>query len=78
MSRFYFHIRRGVQLVKDVEGVELSGLEAALEEATSAAREMVADMIRQGERIDGRSIEVIDEQGKLVLTVPLRSAMDII
>jgi hypothetical protein len=39
MPRFYFHIQQHGQTVADIEGVDLPDIDAAVEEAQSAARE---------------------------------------
>jgi hypothetical protein len=77
MSKFYFHIRNGDRLARDAEGIELGDIDAVREEATVAAREMIAELVRQGGRIEGHSIEVTDEKGGIVLTIPFRSAMNL-
>jgi hypothetical protein len=77
MNKFYFHIRNGDRFAQDIEGVELNDIDAVHEEATVAAREMIAELVRQGGRIDGHSIEVTDDSGRVVLTIPFRSAMNL-
>jgi hypothetical protein len=43
MPLFYIHFRHGDLIAKDDEGIELSGLEEALETALLSAREIIAD-----------------------------------
>ena len=46
MPRFFIHSRRGGEIVRDVEGQELPGLEAAQAAATATIRELLADEIK--------------------------------
>jgi hypothetical protein len=46
MSRFYFHLQAGGQVVPDDEGTDLPDLSAAQREAIQSAREMLADAIK--------------------------------
>jgi len=75
MPVFYFHIRNGQELVLDREGVQMPGLEAALEEAKSAAREILAERIRHGDVVDGHEFEVHDAAGAKLFTLPFRSVI---
>ena len=75
MPRFYFHIRRGVETVTDLEGVELPGPKAAFKEAQDAAREILAAKVRKGGVIDGDRFDVYDDLENLVFTVPFKSVL---
>ncbi|MBY3259859.1 hypothetical protein HFO09_09055 [Rhizobium laguerreae] len=46
MPKYFFHVRRHDVFKEDLEGVNLASPELALEEATAAAREIVAERIR--------------------------------
>ncbi|UVC12399.1 hypothetical protein IHQ71_30830 (plasmid) [Rhizobium sp. TH2] len=75
MPQFYFHIRDHDKLIPDLEGVEMPGARAALEEAKDAAREILAAQVRRGDVIDGHEFEVWDELGTKLFTVPFRSVL---
>ncbi|CCM75127.1 DUF6894 family protein [Rhizobium mesoamericanum] len=77
MTRYFFHVRDGDDLVEDTEGVELWDSTSAREEAIRAAREMLAEKLLSGERVDGELFEVTDESGRVVETIPFKSVMKI-
>ena len=66
MPRFFFNIRDGHDLDEDDEGVELPDVEAARAEAFATVEEL------RGELRDAGNIEleITDETGRRVLTVP--------
>jgi hypothetical protein len=71
MERFYFYIKENGRLVPDDEGLELVNRDAALEEATQAARDLLAECIRAGRPSDVESILVVDESGHPIFVVSL-------
>ncbi|RWX25105.1 hypothetical protein EHI47_26820 [Rhizobium leguminosarum] len=75
MTRFYFHIRHGDQVERDLEGIEFPSVQAAEQEALKAAREMVAELVMQGQRIQDKIFEIDDEDGNRVLAVPFLSTV---
>lgn len=70
MPRYHFNIIDGEHLVPDQEGQELADLEAARFEARCSARDLAIQEIKAGVPIDGRKIEITDENGD-----PLESIM---
>jgi hypothetical protein len=64
MSRFYFHLRDGDQLVTDDEGTDLPDLFAARREAVLCARELVAEAIKSGRRRVPEFLIIADETGR--------------
>jgi hypothetical protein len=74
MPRFFFHARDGDQRLDDPEGVDLPDLDAARAEAAVGAREIAAGRIRQGQMLDGQSLEICDEAGRTLATIPLADA----
>jgi hypothetical protein len=48
MPRYFFHIYERGQAILDDEGVELDGIDAAREEATVAARELMSADVLSG------------------------------
>lgn len=72
MARYYFHIREGDQTIEDHEGLDLPDIAAVQEEVIQAAREIVAELIVQGQPIDEKRFEVVDENGDIVAVFPFR------
>ncbi|TAV35669.1 hypothetical protein ELI36_19120 [Rhizobium ruizarguesonis] len=77
MLKYFFHVRRNDVFEEDLEGIDLASPEQAREEATAAAREMVAERIRMGNPVDGDVFEIMTEDCTLVATVPFRSAVQL-
>ena len=75
MPSYYFHIRDGDRLIEDPDGSELPNLEAARAEAFAAAREAIAEQIRMGKSVGGRSFEIADEAGRVLATVTSRDVL---
>ena len=76
MPRYFFHLYDDL-IVHDEEGVELPNPAAARLNALIEARELIAEQVRRGYFVLSHWIDVADEQGKLVLTVMFRDAVDI-
>ncbi len=57
MTTYYFHLRHSDGLVEDPGGSELADLEAAIEEAKSGARALVAVSIRENKLLQPTTIE---------------------
>ena len=71
MTRYFFSIVEGDEIMDDEEGTELPNLEAARTEALESAREVIADDVLSARKYEaGRAIMVRDETGKIVLTLP--------
>jgi hypothetical protein len=66
MARFFFHIRDGADLSRDLEGEEFANLEAARREAVSSGREMLGERLLHGGSLNHRQIEITDETGHVV------------
>jgi hypothetical protein len=75
MPRFFFHIRAAGEIAEDTDGAELPDIAAANDEAVLAARELLADMLRRGEVVDGQEFVICDELGHEIATVPFRSVI---
>ena len=77
MPRFYFNVFDDT-VCFDNEGVELPDVFAVRELALEVAREVLAlDIMEKGTIKLGYRIEVEDEGGRPVLTLPFRSAVTI-
>lgn len=77
MPRFFFHIREGDKLDVDPEGTEFPSPEDAVADARKAAREMLAELLLAGERLDGQHFEITSEDGNVVDVVSFRSVLNI-
>jgi hypothetical protein len=75
MPRYFFHIYERGQAILDDEGVELDGIDAAREEATVAARELMSADVLSGLAPDGRRFVVTDEQDVVVFDLPFEEAI---
>lgn len=73
--RYYLNVRTDTELIVDDEGVELPDLGDAAEEALQAARDILADRVKHGEKVDDGVFEVLDKSGTTVLTIPIRSVL---
>jgi len=70
MPRYFFQHGTKAGPVRDLEGTDLPDLEHARAEAILDARSLMSDAIREGRDISSRSIQITDEQGNVLLTVP--------
>ncbi|WP_436640350.1 DUF6894 family protein [Microbaculum sp. FT89] len=73
MPRYFFHIRDDGLLVTDVEGVELPDIPDLEERLLRVAREVLAEDEWKAELTDGRSFEIVNEEGRTILIVPFRN-----
>jgi hypothetical protein len=75
MPRFYFDSHEGSRFIPDDEGLEFNDLEAAEQEAATAAAEMGRDRLPSGDTRD-ITVEVRNEHGQRVLTVRVIMEID--
>ena len=75
MPCYFFHIRVADDLIRDQEGITLSDLDAAHEEAITSARQILSDKLLAGEVLNGQRFEITDEWGQVVGIVPFKSAL---
>ena len=75
MPRLYFDVREGASFIPDEEGLEFDSLDAAEQEAATAAAEIGRDRLPQG---DSREITVAvrNEHRQRVLTVKVSMDID--
>jgi hypothetical protein len=77
MARYFFHLRDDLD-VRDEEGVELRGADAARSYAVINARDIMCGTLQREGRITlHHRIDVEDEQGALVITVPFSDAVSV-
>ena len=75
MTRFYFHLRSGDELMLDEEGQNCSDISAALTEAVKSAREILSEAIKTGKDRVPEAFVIADEHGREIESVLLATAM---
>ena len=75
MSHFYFHIRAGAVCIPDEEGMDFRDATAARAELRASAVDLAMAAIRAGGGVDARSVEMEDEDGNVLDTLPIRSVL---
>ena len=75
MPRCYCHTRGGPEEADDFEGLELDGEAEVYAEALRGARSLIAGAVLDGRLSLVERIEVEDESGKSVLTLPFADAV---
>lgn len=75
MSKYYFNIRIGDNVLPDPEGAEMPDIEAAHAEAIISAQEILAEKVAGGKLVNGQTLEIFDQDGALVAVVPFKKAL---
>ena len=76
MPRFYLNLRRGNNHVpNDPEPQEFLDLEAARVEAIESLRELCELATKEKRRLSYDGIDIVSEDGRLLLKVPLSKAV---
>jgi hypothetical protein len=75
MGRFYFHLQAGDEIIQDDEGTDLPDLSAAQREAALAAREVLAEAIKNGRPTVPEACVISDEEGHPLGIVPLAAVL---
>jgi hypothetical protein len=76
MPRYFFNLRDGDEFVPDEEGRHFPDLQHALEEARQSARDILAEQLRLGQKLDGQFIEIANETGAVLEKVTFKSVVD--
>jgi hypothetical protein len=77
MARYFFNVRDGDELLlDDGEGEEHANLDEVRKAAIEGARDILSEAAASGKAARARHIEVVDESGKAVLTVPVGQVTD--
>lgn len=76
MPKFFFNIVDDKSRVPDHEGMELPDLDAARNEAQESARELLADALRAHKDVDGRRIEIGNENGDVITALKVRDLLN--
>jgi hypothetical protein len=70
MPRYFFHVRDGETVIPDDRGVDLPNLDDALEQCRRVVREVLNETENRDKLTADRQFEIVDELGRLVLTIP--------
>lgn len=76
VPQYYFHLYNDV-ISCDGEGQDLPDRSAAKRHALAYARDMAAVTVKEGHLNLAHRIEVTDQDGAVVVTMPFREAVDI-
>ena len=76
MPKFFFNIVDDQSRVPDHEGMELPDLDAARKEADASARELLVDALRAHKEVDGRRIEIANENGEVITALKVRDLLN--
>jgi hypothetical protein len=71
MPHFFFHLQNGKARLEDRSGVSLPDAEAAWYQAYRSARDLLAAEKKERQHWKGHTVEVVDERGGHVWTMPL-------
>lgn len=77
MARYFFHLHECGTVSLDSTGIERDGIDDVREEACKSAREVMCAELKEGRLCLACYIEVLDDAGTVVLTVPFREAVKI-
>jgi len=78
VARYFMHLRDGTEQLLDPEGLEYASLDAVRKAVLIAARDLMMGDIREGV-IDFRfRIDVEDEAGEIIYSLPFKHAVNII
>lgn len=77
MTRYYFDLHECGNVTSDVEGIELASLSHVHRDALAGAREIMCAELAEGRLCMSCHIEVHDDTGSTVLTMPFKDAVTI-
>ena len=78
MARYFMHLRDGTEQILDPEGIEFSNLEAVRKAVLVSARDLMTGDIREGVLDLRFRIDVEDDGGEIVYSLPFKHAVNII
>jgi hypothetical protein len=76
MSRYFFHVRNGDDVLIDTDGVVLNDLHAVIARSLATARKILSDEALAGSMPMNKRVEVEDEDGTLVHSLPFVNAVE--
>jgi hypothetical protein len=77
MARYFLHIHNSHGAAEDDEGLDANSLSEAREQAVSGIRSLIASEAANGEINFRGRIDISDEAGKLLLSVPFTDAVSV-
>jgi hypothetical protein len=75
MPKFFFNVRDGDRIIEDHEGIDMPAAEDAEAEALHAARELLAEQLKFGSKLDTRAFEIVNDRGEKIFSLPFRSVL---
>jgi hypothetical protein len=78
MPTYFFHLRDGEDLMLDMDGRELDGLDAVKKLALIEARAILAEEVRGGRLLLDKHIDVENAYGGLVHRLAFADAIEIV
>ncbi|MET0527673.1 MAG: hypothetical protein ABW003_04890 [Microvirga sp.] len=70
-ARYYFNLTDGDDMIRDEEGIEASGIQAAMVSAIEAVEELRAQAPTSSDEWRGWRLEIVDVSGRAVQVIPL-------
>jgi hypothetical protein len=70
LHRYFFHFRQGDEVARDRVGMHLPSLDVARAEALHAWRHVIALSAHSGEIPNDCEIQIADDSGETVLSIP--------
>jgi hypothetical protein len=77
MARYHFHLHECGTVITDDEGLDKPDLESVRFEALMSAGEIMSNEVKKGKLCLSCHIEVEDEAGQVVLTLPFKEAVQV-
>jgi hypothetical protein len=78
VARYFMHLRDGTEQILDPEGLEFPNIEAMRKAVLVSARDLMTGDIREGVMDLRFRIDVEDEDGAIIYTLPFKHAVNII
>ena len=78
MARYFMHLRDGTEQLLDPEGLEYGSMDAVRKAVLVAARDLMTGDIREGVLDFRFRIDVEDEAGEIIYSLPFKHAVNII
>jgi hypothetical protein len=77
VAHYYFHLDQCGSVTSDLEGLELPDLGVARATAIAAARDIMAGELVTGSLCLACWIDIADAEGKVLLAVPFKEAIQV-
>jgi hypothetical protein len=75
-ARYFFHLYKGEEVIRDESGVELASLHDLRDAIVQSAREMLRNKELDASELEGWEVRVVDAAGRVVEAFPLRDLKD--